>query len=46
MIKDKFENVPLTKYSGYFKMSYNPLSLLIKELSKKNKKNNSTELTK
>ena len=42
----KLEDEPLTKYSGHFKMSYNPLSLLIKEISKKNKKNNSTELTK
>lgn len=46
MRTNKFDETPFIRYSGHFKMSYNPLSLLIKEISKKNKKNDSTELTK
>ena len=43
---DKYYKIPLTRYSGNFKMSYNPLSLLIKEITDKKKKNDSAELTK
>jgi len=43
---DKYDDIPLTRYSGHFKMSYNPLSLLIKEITDKKKKNDSAELTK
>ena len=31
-------NSPIVKHSGYFKLSYNPIGLLFKEISKKNKK--------
>lgn len=43
---NKFDDLPLKNYSGYFKMSYNPLSILIKEIGKKKKKNNHGRLTK
>lgn len=35
MKREWYDKVPLTRYSGYYKVSYNPLSLLIKEIQKK-----------
>ena len=29
---------PKDRYGGYFKLSYNPMSLFFKEITKKNKK--------
>ena len=31
-------NGPMTRYSGYYKVSYNPMSFLINEIQKKIKK--------
>ena len=31
-------NGPMTRYSGYYRVSYNPMSFLIKEIQKKIKK--------
>lgn len=31
-------NEPLRKHTGYFKMSYNPMGYIVKEISKKIKK--------
>ena len=35
---NKFEDIPLINHSGHFKFAYNPVSLLIQTLQKKDNK--------